>query len=159
MSYVVVLLSILLLAAVAVVALLAYRLSKLRGTGNIPVLLRDLPAEVDQGWRHGTVHYSDEALQYYRLSSLRPGPSRTFCRQGIEITGRRRPEGTEGEILDGMVILRLRADNDGVDSRNGAGSRTREGRDYELAMAPGGATAFQSWLESRQSDRSQRRRN
>jgi len=28
-----------------------------------------------------------------------------------------------------------------------------------VAMAPGAATAFQSWLESRQNERSQRRRS
>ena len=147
-SLVIVLVCILLAIALAVGVLLAYRLAQLRRTGNSPVVLRDLPAAVDEGWRHGTVHYTDEALRYYRLSSLRPGPSRTFCRQGIEITGRRRPEGTESEILDGMVILRLHAV--GEDATGG---------DYELAMAPGVATAFQSWLESRQSDRSQRRRS
>ena len=30
---------------------------------------------------------------------------------------------------------------------------------YELAMGPGAVTAFQSWVESRQSERSQRRRS
>ncbi|WP_439032509.1 DUF2550 domain-containing protein [Gordonia terrae] len=145
MSLPVVLLSVLLAVAVIVCVLLATRLVQLRRAGT-PVLLRSVPAAVDEGWRHGTVHYSDNSLRYYRLTSLRPGPSVTFARQGLEISGRRGPEGTETEILDGMLILQVQtagqADND-----------------YELAMGPGAVTAFQSWLESRQSSRSQRRKS
>ena len=96
--------------------------------------------------RHGTVHYRDDSLRYYRLASLRPGPNVTLPRQGIEITGRRRPEGTETEILEGMQILQVHTKGRG----DGA---------YELAMGPGAVTAFQSWVESRQSERSQRRRS
>lgn len=141
-----VILGVLLVLAVAVCALLAYRISQLRSAGT-PVLLRELPAAADEGWRHGTIHYSDEAVRYFRLSSLRPGPTRTLARRSIEISGRRRPQGTEAEILHGMIIFELEA---------GAGD---SGRAVELAMAPGADTAFQSWLESRQSHRSQRRRN
>ena len=107
-------------------------------------LLRTVPAGVDQGWRHGTVHYSDDSLRYYRLTSLKPGPNVTFARQGMEISGRRAPEGTETDILDGMLILQVQTAGRAED-------------DYELAMGPGAVTAFQSWLESRQSARSQRR--
>jgi hypothetical protein len=145
-STVAVLLAILLIVAIIVCALLAYRLGQLRRMGT-PVLLRELPAAEDEGWRHGTVHYSDDALRYFRLTALRPGPTRTLARQSIEITGRRRPFGTEADILEGMIILELAP---GADA---------EGRAFEVAMAPGAVTAFQSWLESRQSNRSQRRRS
>ena len=107
---------------------------------------RTVPAAVDEGWRHGTVHYSDDSLRYYRLTSLKPGPNVTFARQGMEISGRRAPEGTETDILDGMLILQVQTAGRAED-------------DYELAMGPGAVTAFQSWLESRQSARSQRRRS
>ncbi|MFW0784208.1 DUF2550 domain-containing protein [Gordonia sp. CPCC 206044] len=146
MSSIVVVLGVLLIVAVAVCALLAYRLGQLRSAGT-PVLLRELPAAADEGWRHGTVHYGDDTLRYYRLSSLRPGPTRTLVRQSIEISRRRRAEGSEADILDGMVILELEPGAD------------EAGRAFELAMAPGADTAFQSWLESRQSRRSQRRRS
>ncbi|MAU83301.1 DUF2550 domain-containing protein [Gordonia sp. Z-3] len=145
MSLVAILLGVLLVAALIVCGLLAYRLSQLRRMGT-PVLLRPIPAADDEGWRHGTVHYSDDALRYFRLTALRPGPTRTLVRQSIEITGRRRPFGSESDILEGMVIVELAA---GADAHGGA---------YELAMAPGAVTAFQSWLESRQNERSQRRR-
>lgn len=146
MSLVAVLLGVLLFVALIVCVLLGYRLSQLRRMGT-PVLLRQIPAADDEGWRHGTVHYSDDALRYFRLTSLRPGPTRTLARQAIEITDRRRPFGTEADILEGMIVLELAA---GADDQGGA---------YEVAMAPGAVTAFQSWLESRQNERSQRRRS
>ena len=89
-------LGVLLLVAIVLCGLLGYRLGQLRREGT-PVLLRALPADVDEGWRHGTVHYSDTALRYFRLSTLRPGPTRTLQRQSIEISGRRRPQGTEAD--------------------------------------------------------------
>ena len=145
MSLAVVMLSLLLAVALLLCGFLALRLAQLRRAGT-PVLLRTVPAGVDQGWRHGTVHYSDDSLRYYRLTSLKPGPNVTFARQGMEISGRRAPEGTETDILDGMLILQVQTAGRAED-------------DYELAMGPGAVTAFQSWLESRQSARSQRRRS
>lgn len=145
MSPAVVMLSVLLAVALLLCGFLALRLAQLRRAGT-PVLLRTVPAGVDQGWHHGTVHYSDDSLRYYRLTSLKPGPNVTFARQGMEISGRRAPEGTETEILDGMLILQVQTAGRAED-------------DYELAMGPGAVTAFQSWLESRQSARSQRRRS
>lgn len=139
---VVIVLSVLLVAALVVCGLLAYRISQLRSAGT-PVVLRELPAAADEGWRHGTIHYSDDSLRYFRLTALRPGPTLTFPRQTIEISGRRLPAGTEGEILEDSAIVGLVC---GADDQ------------YELAMSPGAVTAFQSWLESRQSVRSQRRR-
>ncbi|GAC54236.1 DUF2550 domain-containing protein [Gordonia amicalis] len=151
MSLPVVLLSVLLAVAVIVCVLLAVRLAQLRRAGT-PILLRTIPAEVDHGWRHGTAHYSDDSLRYYRLASLRPGPNVTLVRQGIEITGRRRPEGTETEILEGMLILQVKPSG-----KNPISGKGKDG--YELAMGPGAVTAFQSWLESRQSARSERRKS
>lgn len=143
---IIVIICVLLLVAVIVCGLLTYRLSQLRSAGS-PALFRALPAAADAGWRHGTVHYADGELRFYRLSSLRPGPSQTLVRQRVEITGRRRPEGTEADILDGMVVLQIRyPGTSGQDC------------DAELAMSAGGATALQSWLESRRNERSQRRR-
>lgn len=142
---VVIVLSVLLVVALVICGLLAYRISQLRSAGT-PVVFRELPAATDEGWRHGTIHYSDDALRYFRLTALRPGPTLSLPRQMIEIGGRRRPEGTEAEILEGLVIVELAPGADGADGA------------YELAMGPGAVTAFQSWLESRQSVRSQRRR-
>lgn len=147
MTELVVVLTVLLLVAVLPGCLLAYRVGQLR-RGGTPVLLRALPADVDAGWRHGTVHYSDEALRYFRLSSLRPGPSHTLARSAIDIAGRRRAVGSERDILEGMIIVH-------VHETVGIGL----GKDYEIAFDRGAVTAFQSWLEARRSERSQRRRS
>lgn len=141
-----VLASVLVVMALVLGGLLASRVVELRRGGS-PGLLRTLPADVDEGWRHGIVHYSDEELRYFRLRSLWPGPSVTLPRGAIEITGRRRAMGTEQDILDGMVILEV---------RQGSGTG---GRDYEIAFDTDGVTAFQSWLESRPSERAERRRS
>lgn len=134
-----------LIAAIALSALLAYRLTELRREGTA-VLLRRVPAGADEGWRHGTIAYSDSVVRFYRLSSLRPGPTVTLVRSAIEVSGRRRPVGTEDVILGGMTVVELGA---GADGANGG---------YELAMSAEALTAFQAWLESRQSARSQRRK-
>ncbi len=134
-----------LLAALSLCLLMAYRLTELRREGT-PILLRPIPAPADAGWRHGTLAYGDNVVRFYRLSSLRPGPTVTLIRTAIEIGRRREPEGTEDEILDGMRVLELEP---GADGFGGA---------FEIAMTPDAMTAFTSWLESRQSVRSQRGR-
>lgn len=130
-------------AGVLLLALIAYRLTEIRREGT-PVLLRELPARADVGWRHGTIAYGDNVLRFYRLSSLRPGPTVTLLRSAIEIQRRRAPEGTEDEILAGMRIVELEPGADGV------------GGAFEVAMGSEAMTAFTSWLESRQSVRLQR---
>jgi len=120
----------------------AFRVVRLRSRGTA-VLFRVLPAGDDRGWRHGIVRYNDDALVYYRLSSLRAGPSRVIERQSIEVERRRAPHGTEVDVIEDMTVVEISA------------GRNR----FELAMSPGGVTAFQSWVESRPSERSRRRRS
>ncbi|GAA2376552.1 MULTISPECIES: DUF2550 domain-containing protein [Gordonia] len=133
-------------AGLFVAAGVVYRLIEVRRAGT-PVLLRSLPADADQGWRHGSVQYGDDALAYYRLSSLRPGPTVSLSRRRIEIVGRRAPVGTELEIMDAdFAIVELSI------GRSGAGGR------YEIGMSPAVSTAFQSWIEARAPKRSKRRR-
>jgi len=136
---------VLLVFATVVAMVLVYRITKLRSVGT-PCLLRRIPAAADAGWRHGVVQYDENSVSFYRLSSLRLGTTSTLLRQTTEICARRRPIGSEADILDGLVVLELEP---GADGNGGA---------YELAMSQGAATAFQSWIEARQSARSQRRR-
>ncbi|GEE02130.1 hypothetical protein nbrc107696_25760 [Gordonia spumicola] len=133
------------LAGAAVLALVAYRLRLVRAAGT-PMLLRQLPAEADEGWRHGAAHYTDDALVYYRLSSLRPGPTVSLSRRRIEVTGRRGPSGTEVEIMDDDVVV--------VELTVG---RRGQGGMYEIALTPDLAMAFQSWIEARAPRRARRR--
>ncbi|WP_298446626.1 DUF2550 domain-containing protein [Gordonia sp. (in: high G+C Gram-positive bacteria)] len=127
---------------------LVHRVQEVRRAGT-PVLLRRLPAAQDQGWRHGSVHYTDEALVYYRLTALLPGPTETLSRRGTELFGRRAPAGTELEIMEpSMAVLELRVTE-----------RGRGVTEYEIGMDPVLATAFLSWLEARPPSRSRRRRS
>jgi Protein of unknown function (DUF2550) len=137
------------LVALAVVVLIIvfvlymlYRINELRGSGT-SALLRELPADDGRAWRHGVVRYDDNALEYFRLRRVLPGPQRLVLRQAVTVSGRRSPTASEADFLDeNMVILEL-ADRGG---------------DFELALDSGGVTAFQSWLESRPSLRAERRR-
>lgn len=132
------------LVVVAVITLavfyLVYRINQLRGSGT-SALLRVLPADDGRAWRHGVVRYDDNAMEYFRLRSMRGGPARLVLRQSVVTRGRRAPTPAEGDVLgDGMVILEL-ADRGGA---------------FELALDAGAVTAFQSWLESRPSQRAER---
>ncbi|MET9329588.1 DUF2550 domain-containing protein [Tsukamurella sp. NPDC003166] len=128
------------LALLLVGAVVVLRLYSLRVAG-VPIILRYLPAEDEHGWRHGTLRYDDHELRYYRLSSVRLGPSWTLPRSGTEIVGRRAPHGTELDVIDTDMVIVHAVTPDG---------------ETELAFARDGLTAFQSWLESRPSPRRQR---
>lgn len=133
------------IGGVAGVSLVVYRLRLMRSAGT-PMLLRELPAAADAGWRHGAIHYTDDALVYYRLSSLRPGATLSLSRRRIDVVGRRSPSGTELEIMDhDVVVVELAV------GRRGQGGR------YEIAMAPELVMAFQSWIEARSPKRARRR--
>ncbi|MFT4200724.1 MAG: DUF2550 domain-containing protein [Gordonia sp. (in: high G+C Gram-positive bacteria)] len=133
-----------LVVAVLVMAVALYRLSEMRRMGT-PILLRPIPAAEDAGWRHGSAHYGDDTLVYYRLVTFRLGPTVTLVRSAMTIVGRRTPRGTEQEILEGMVVIELAP---GADGAGGA---------YELAMTPDALTALQAWLESSPPQRARRR--
>ncbi len=132
-------------AGVILVGFVGYRMWLVRRAGT-PMLLRPLPANADEGWRHGAVHYTDDALLYYRLTSWRTGPSVSLSRRRIDVGRRRAPVGTELEIMD----------DDFVVTEVGVG-RGGRGASYELAMAPELMTAFQSWIEARSPKRARRR--
>lgn len=145
MDFAIVVLIVMLLLAAGMAMVLAYRITKLRSLGT-PCLLRPIPAAADEGWRHGVLQYNENSVSFYRLSTLRLGATLTLLRQTTEICGRRRPIGTEADILEGLVVLELEP---GAYGHGGA---------YELGMSQGAVTAFQSWIEARQSARSERRR-
>lgn len=136
---------VLLVAALAAVAVLGYRLWKMR-QGGTAAILRDAPAAGGHGWRHGVIRYRDEEANFYRLSSLRLWPDRRLNRRALEIVSRRAARGDEFDIMnDETIVLEL------VDS----GGEHRRG--YELALDRGALTAFLSWVESRPSPRARRR--
>lgn len=137
----------LVVAAILLAAGMIARVREVRQAGT-PVLFRALPAADDEGWRHGSVHYTEPALVYYRLTALLPGPTASLSRRYLDLSGRRSPVGTECEIMDDdVVILALRVNEPG-----------RPEALYELAMDAILVTAFLSWLEARPPSRSRRPR-
>ncbi|PXW29905.1 DUF2550 domain-containing protein [Nocardia sp. 348MFTsu5.1] len=126
---------------VAFALYMLYRINELRGSGT-SALLRELPADDGRAWRHGVVRYDDNALEYFRLRRVLPGPQRLVLRQVVTVSGRRSPTACEADFLDDSIVILELADRDG---------------EFELALDSGGVTAFQSWLESRPSQRAQRR--
>jgi len=137
----IVLIILVVLLAVAVAALV-YRAFSLRG-GGTAAILRVLPRSDCAGWRHGIIRYGDETLAFYKLSSLRPGPDTRISRQGIEVRSRRHATAAETDIMTEDIVILEIVDGDGS---------------YEIALDSGAKTAFLSWVESRPSGRSQRRR-
>ncbi|MGB3604109.1 MAG: DUF2550 domain-containing protein [Gordonia sp. (in: high G+C Gram-positive bacteria)] len=133
------------IGALLIAAGVVYRVLEVRSAGT-PVLMRTIPADAEHGWRHGSVHYGEDSLAYYRLRSLRPGPTIKISRRRIEVLDRRSPVGTELEIMDpDFRIVEI------------AVGRTSTSDRYELAMGLEVSTAFQSWIEARQPRRARRR--
>ena len=123
------------LVALLVAGVIAWRLHGLRVAG-VPIILRYLPAADGAGWRHGVLRYGDHEVRFYRLTSVRIGPSWRLPRTGTEIVSRRSAEGTELDVIDPEMFVVHAVSTNG---------------ETELAFERDGLTAFQSWLESRPS--------
>ncbi|MEU2256706.1 DUF2550 domain-containing protein [Nocardia xishanensis] len=135
-----VVLIILVLLLVALGLISVYRLIMLR-RGGTAAILRVLPANGGQGWRHGLIRYDEDRLVFFKLTSLKLGPDATIRRRGIEVGDRRGPRGDEYDIMTDEIIVTEVADAEG---------------NYELALDRGARAAFLSWVESRPSDRTRR---
>jgi hypothetical protein len=135
------LVSILLLLACLCLGYLAFRRVRLMRGGGVDVCLRRRPARVSRlrsrdataGWHFGVGRYRGDELAWFRLTSLRPGPTVVVDRTELEIVDRRIPENAEAYVIpQGASVLQCRI----------------RGVDLELAMAPGVLTGFLSWLEA-----------
>ncbi|MFH5207755.1 DUF2550 domain-containing protein [Antrihabitans sp. NCIMB 15449] len=132
----------------ALVGVAVYRLLKILSAGT-PVIVRKLPADPGDRWRHGVIRYGEGSLVFYQLTSIRPGPDVRMNRQTIDVAARRRPVDSEYDIMpDGTVIAEIR----------GVLSSDERRQVLEIAMDSGAFTAFMSWVESRPSGRSLRGR-
>jgi hypothetical protein len=124
----------LLLVLLVVAACYALRWVFMRRRGGVTVALRWRPDNARSGWHLGVGQYRGERFVWYRVWSLRIGPSRVFHRDTLEIVGRRDPVGTESyAVPSGSRVLRCRPGDD---------------EPIEIAMGPGALTGFLSWLES-----------
>ena len=89
--------------------------------------------DVAVGWHFGVGRYRADQFAWYRLTSLRPGPTLVMDRTDLEILDRREPLDAESyAIPQAASVLRLRSGATGV----------------ELAMAADVLTGFLSWLEA-----------
>lgn len=117
----------------------------MRRHGGVSVALRWNPDSERAGWHLGVGRYRGEEFVWYRVWSLRVGPSRVFRRDTLEIVARRDPVGTESYAVPmGSRVLRCRSDDD---------------EPIEIAMGPDALTGFLSWLESAPPGRSMPRAN
>jgi hypothetical protein len=133
--------SILLLLACLCLGYLAFRRVRLMRGGGVDVCLRRRPAGISRarsgdgtaGWHFGVGRYRGNELAWFRLTSLRPGPTVVVDRTELEIVDRRIPAGPEAYVIPhgaSVLLCRIR------------------GIEMELAMAPGVLTGFLSWLEA-----------
>lgn len=84
-------------------------------------------------WSMGVCRYRESNLEWLRLFSLSPFPSRTMKRNEIELLGRREPTAAEmTRVPPGSVIVML----------------SHGGREVLLAMKFGAYAGLSSWLEA-----------
>lgn len=109
--------------------------------GGVDVCLRRRPAGVSRfgsrdataGWHFGVGRYRGNELAWFRLTSLRPGPTAVVDRTELEIIDRRTPSNPEAYVIpQGASVLHCRI----------------AGTELELAMAPDVLTGFLSWVEA-----------
>jgi hypothetical protein len=134
-------LSIVLLLACLCLGYLAFRRVRLMRGGGVDVCLRRRPASRSRlrsgddtaGWHFGVGRYRGNELAWFRLTSLRPGPTVVVDRTELEIVDRRTPGNPEAYVIPhgaSVLLCRIR------------------GVELELAMAPGVLTGFLSWVEA-----------
>lgn len=86
-----------------------------------------------KGWTYGIARYNGDSVEWFRVFSYAPRPRRSLERYGIEVLGRRHPEGEEElALLSDALIL----------------SCSVNGSRVELAMGEDALTGFLAWLEA-----------
>lgn len=137
----VVALMVIVLVALAVAALIRFRLVRSRG---LPVAMRPLANVGDgHGWRHGVLVFSNDCAEMYKLRSLRPSADLIIDRRSASVTSRRDPTWVEAGFFDpGTHVI---------------GIADEGGEAWEFAVDSGGDTALVAWIESSPSARQTRR--
>lgn len=131
---------VLVIIGVLAVLLAAWRFFMVRSRGTV-VVLRELPSTGTRGWRHGTLQYNGDDLQYYKLRSLSPGPDHVFNRSSAVFRGHRKLVDDESSfMLDANRVIEVEA----------------AGTGFEFVLDPRSAMALISWIESAPSERQER---
>ncbi|MDO5033169.1 DUF2550 domain-containing protein [Corynebacterium sp.] len=127
-------------ALIVVLALAANRFFTLRERGTA-VLLRRLPAKDTYSWRHGTMRYNGEFVEYFKLRSLSPRADRRINRLDIDLEGTRPMDNDEASFMpEGSHIVAFEVN----------------GEKFELASDLHGIMAFGAWVEAAPSKRQER---
>lgn len=106
-------------------------LSRNGGTFEFSVHVR--PQSSGRGWVLGLGRYSGDLLEWFRIFSLAPRPSRVLDRSNVSFARRRPPAGSEALALYGGHVIVVCHTASGV---------------LEVAMSPEALTGFLAWLEA-----------
>ncbi|QGU04369.1 DUF2550 domain-containing protein [Corynebacterium comes] len=131
---------VLIVFAVLAVLLAIWRFLTLRSRGTA-ILLRRLPASGLHGWRHGTIRYNGDDLEYFKLRSLSPMADQVFTRQRLDLHAPRQVSPAEsGFMAEGLSIATL----------------CDAGTHYEIALDQHTLMALTAWIESAPHERQER---
>ncbi|WP_080795385.1 DUF2550 domain-containing protein [Corynebacterium pacaense] len=112
--------------------LAAWRFFTLRSRGT-SAIMRRLPAQGIHGWRHGSMRYHGNDLEYFKLRSISPMADLILTRLSVSLLNRRSPTSEEAAFISpDLRILTFRSKD----------------TEYELALDTHGEMAFTAWLES-----------
>ncbi|MCK2200640.1 DUF2550 domain-containing protein [Corynebacterium callunae] len=129
----------LVIVAVLAVVLAAWRFFTLRSRGTT-VILRHLPQNGLHGWRHGTLRYNANDLEYFKLRSLSPMADLILNRLSVTLLDRREPTAEEAVFMfEGSRVIHIKSKNE----------------ELELALDSYGEMAFTAWLEAAPDARSE----
>ncbi len=116
------------LACLLLLLFVARRIFLARAVGSFDCSIRDLGSG---SWSFGIARYGAGRLDWYRVFSLSPKPSRVYRRDRLEIIGRRDPTAVP-VVLGGELIVRCRYDD----------------RDLDLALSEDAYVGLSSWAEA-----------
>ena len=104
-----------------------------RDGGTFEFSVRVRSTRAGRGWVLGVGRYSGDALEWFRIFSLAPGPKVVLRRSELEYVGRRDAEGRRGVLLySGHIIVECLTPTGPL----------------EVAMSPSALTGFLAWLEA-----------
>ncbi|PSL06715.1 uncharacterized protein DUF2550 [Haloactinopolyspora alba] len=133
-SWILVVLVALALAAVLILIALYVRRSLLQRDGGFDMCVRGSSHDGwAGGWAFGIGRYREESLEWFRTFSFTTWPKRSFQREDMTVENRRDPDSEESyELPAGHVVLVCAVENEPV----------------EVSMSESAATAFLAWLEA-----------
>ncbi|MBY9075645.1 DUF2550 domain-containing protein [Nocardioides sp. WL0053] len=104
-----------------------------RDGGTFEFSVRVRSTRAGRGWVLGVGRYSGDALEWFRIFSLAPGPKVVLRRSELEYVGRRDAEGAEAySLYSGHIIVECLTPTGPL----------------EVAMSPSALTGFLAWLEA-----------